>query len=143
MNKRAKFLRFGMVAMLTLFLAACGGSGSSDSGGTTFASAAGVWTGPASFDGGVTYNVRLTLTQSGNTIGGSYLNLDSGFSADITGSRSTNTLNINLTNHSASGTHAYSMSLTMMSNKTMSGSTTSVVIATGTSVEGTANLIKP
>lgn len=136
-----------MVAILSLFLVACGGGGggSSDSGSgvTVFGSAAGVWTGPASFDGGITYNVRLTLTQTGNTIGGNYLNLDTSFSADISGTRSENTLNLNLANHSASATHIYTMSLAMMSNKTMSGSTTSVVIASGDSVEGTANLIKP
>ena len=145
MNKRAKFLKLGMAAILSLFLVACGGSSDSDSGGgsTTFKSAAGVWTGPASFDGGSTFNVRLTLTQTGSTIGGNYLNLDTSFSADITGTRTGNTINITLSNHSASGTNAYSMSMTMMSDKTMSGSTTSVVIASGTSVEGTANLIKP
>jgi len=70
-----KFLKIGSLFLMMAFLFACssGSSSSSSSGGDSTTDITGTWKGTAGSTGSTTYvNITFTITQSSNSISGTY-----------------------------------------------------------------------
>ena len=143
-----RFSKLLLILIITLSITACGGGSSSSGSGSDesgedaiFDSGEGVWNGLVTLnESGLTS--EIILTQSGNAVSGTLESSNNGFVANLNGARNGNTIKLDLTNHRDVGDLEYEITLTLVSDTSMKGSTLTFVVEDSSVIEGSASLIK-
>lgn len=73
---------------------------------------------------------------------GTFESSNNGFVANLNGVRNGNTLKLDLTNHRSSGYLEFEITLTLVSDTSMKGSTLTFVVEDSSVIKGSASLIK-